>query len=196
MYKVMQKIDSKVIEPSYYNQHLVIEPGTQQDYKKLGLGNNMAIKDIFSIIYNPKQYSEKMENIHKLTRDIPPQEGERNIISTMEFSPLWFNYWFVLFSELILFASMLIYFYMSYNRKEDEKQKWSLYLFLPIVFNIILLPFLLTFYFNTRWGLVRSSGLNNFSRTENLKENKYTPFTQDQKDAFKRDPLKYVNEFM
>lgn len=141
---------------------------TQQDYKKMRFNDHLSIKDTFSSIFNTRNYAKNVFDIKDKT---PPNLDDFNIVNTMTIAPVWFTMFFSLFSEIILFFSMIIYIIIKWKYPD---RKWSLYLCIPILFNILLLPILLNFYFNQKHGLLRIKLNPKTSELKDLRKSHYS----------------------
>jgi hypothetical protein len=128
----------------------------QSAYEKFGFGNKVRLKDTFKILFDGNGYKNET-NKFKRIHGVP--DASFNIGATLDKFSMWFLFYFSIFSESIIVVSMIFYslftFFYKMKNKNNDMKTGSKLLLLIFIFNLLILPILLTFFFNTKYGLLR-----------------------------------------
>lgn len=131
----------------------------QSDYEKIGLGNKVGLKDSYQLLFDGEGFKKKINTISQ-QHGLP--DGDFNIFATLEKFSLWYLLHFSILSESIIVFSMIFYslFTFFYKMKNGNKngnsdmKLGSKFLLGVFIFNLLILPIIMTVFFNTKYGLL------------------------------------------
>jgi hypothetical protein len=133
---------------------------SQQDYSNLGYGNSVPLKDSFQLLFDGNGWTRKITEMK--TNGVGDENF--NFGTTIEKFGIWFLFYFSIFSESIILLKMVFYTFFAwfYKNKNSESNKdnknmklYSKMLITLLIFNLIVLPIILTVFFNTKYGLLK-----------------------------------------
>jgi hypothetical protein len=132
---------------------------SQEDYVNAGYSNSIPLNNTFKLLFNGDVWSKELETIQALGDG----DGGYNIRKTIEHFGIWFLFYFSVFSESIILLKMIFYtlfawFYKNSNSENKDNKNMKLYsklLVTLLIFNLIILPIIMTLFFNTKYGLLK-----------------------------------------
>jgi hypothetical protein len=134
---------------------------SQQDYQSLGYGDKITLKDTFQFLFDGEGWKNKL---HAMGENGISDGIDFTIGRTLQQFGLWFLFYFSVFSESIILLKMLFYTFFAWfyknnnseNNKNNENMKlYSKLLITLLVFNLLVLPIILTVFFNAKYGLLK-----------------------------------------